>query len=87
VANTLAMCLPVLVFFYNGFFINYDMLRSPGLRSFKEIDLLATVIGRLIVSLAALIAGIFAPRRIRLAVTLGGFTMASFILSIRMGVL
>jgi hypothetical protein len=57
------------------------------LRGFKQIDLLATVGGCLILSLAALGAGLLAPRRIRVAVALGGFTMASLILSIRMGVL
>ncbi len=87
VANTVAMCLPFLVFFYNGFLLNYDVRHPPGLRGFKQIDLLSTVVGCLILSMAALVAGLVAPKRIRLAVVLGGFTMASLILSIRMGVL
>jgi hypothetical protein len=87
VANTLAMCLPFLVFFYNGFLINYDIHHPPGLRGFKQIDLLTVVEVCLLLSLAAVGAGILAPRRIRLMVALGGFTLSSFILSIRMGVL
>ena len=86
-ANTVAMCLPFLVFFYNGFLLNYDVHHPPGLRGFRQIDLLSTVIGCLILSIASLVAGLVAPRRIRLVVVLGGFTMASLILSIRMGVL
>jgi hypothetical protein len=87
VANALAMCLPFLVFVYNGFLVRYDMRHPLGLRGFKEIDLYATVAGCLILSLATLVAGIVAPRPIRLTVSLGGFTMASLILSIRLGVL
>ncbi len=87
VANTVAMCLPFLVFFYNGFLLSYDVRHPPGLRGVRQIDLLSTVIGCLILSMAALVAGLVAPKRIRLAVVLGGFTMASLILSIRMGVL
>jgi hypothetical protein len=86
-ANTLAMGLPFLVFFYNGFLINYDVHHPPGLRGLRQIDLLATVEGCLLLSIAALVAGLVGPRRIRLAVALGAFTMASFILSIRIGVL
>jgi hypothetical protein len=87
VANTLSMCLPFLAFFYNGFLINYAMHHPRRLRGFKTIDPLTVVVVCLFLSLAAVAAGIVAPGRIRLAVALGGFTVSSFILSIRMGVL
>ena len=87
VANAFSICLPFLAFFYNGFLINYYVHHPSGLRGLKEIDLLKVVVVCLFLSLAAVVAGIVAPRRIRLAVALGGFTVASLILSIRMGVL
>jgi hypothetical protein len=85
-ANSIALLFPSLVFFYNTVLTRYYMNRRPGLPGVKEIDLELLVNFCLILSLAAMIDFV-APRRIRLAVVLGGFAMGWLILSIPRAVL
>ena len=85
--NTVALSLAWGSVFYNVFLTGFNNFRRPRLLGFKEIDLLTVIVVCLFLSVAAVIAGLVAPPRIRLAVALGGYSMASFILSVRLGVL
>lgn len=77
VTNTSVVCLVWLFFSYSIFFA--DTRHSYGSIA---IDPYPVVVACLILSLAMLAMGMAAPRRIRLAVVLGGFTMSWLILVI-----
>jgi nicotinamide riboside transporter PnuC len=74
VADTSAVCLAWLSFFYS------ILVENTHRQGFRGIDPYPAFVACLVLSVAALAIGVVAPRRIRLAVVLGGFTMSWLIL-------
>lgn len=74
VANTLALCLACVSFFYSV------AVERAHREAFQSIDLYPVIVGCLVLSASALAVGIVAPRRFRLAVVLGGFAMGWLLL-------
>jgi hypothetical protein len=83
VAVTLATIVPWIVFYYDFILVGFDMRRYPASRlpGWKVIDLYLTFRSCLLVSLVVMVLGFAAPRRIRLAVVLGGFATGWLIMS------
>ncbi|MFZ0539200.1 MAG: hypothetical protein WAM47_20215, partial [Candidatus Sulfotelmatobacter sp.] len=74
VANTSALCLVCVSLFYSV------AVEKAHREVFQSIDLYPVIVGCLILSASALAVGTFAPRRLRLAVVLGGFAMGWWLL-------
>jgi len=78
VANTLALAVPLIVFFYAVASFGHRQPRNDWLVVFPTC---------LAFSLCGLICGVVAPPRIRFATAIGGLVVGSIILSIPIGIL
>jgi len=78
VANTLALAVPFIVFFYAVASFGHRQQRNDWLVVFPTC---------LAFSLCGLICGVVAPPRIRFATAMGGLVVGSIILSIPIGIL
>ena len=84
IGNALVICLPLFAFNYDAFvFAPRGRLGSPSiLPSSAGLHVEPTLRFCLIFSIALLVLGFAAPRRIRLAVVLGGFASAWFLMTV-----
>jgi hypothetical protein len=74
VANTSALGLVCVSLLYSV------AVEKAHREAFQDIDLYPVIVGCLVLSASALSVGMLAPRRLRLAVVLGGFAMGWWLL-------
>lgn len=89
VANTLALAVPFIVFFYAVASFGHMLPRAVASfgHMLPRIDWLAVSPTCLAFSRCGLICGVVAPPRIRFATAMGGLIVGSIILSIPIGIL